>query len=186
MPQCSTCGSAVSEHDNVCPDCGMELGTGSPSASPQGPAATPPASPAPAPPGSAQPPAVPSDPVASPKLPAQATAGLAKLTLRRAGALTSESFALGERVSIGRFDAETGPVDVDMGLLPEGAYLSRHHAEMWRDASGKWFVKDLGSQNGTFVRPASSTQFQRVAPEQAVNDGDEIAFGNARFEFRTA
>lgn len=51
--------------------------------------------------------------------------------------------------------------------------------------NGKWFIKDLGSQNGTLVRPASSTQFQRVAQEQPVNDGDEMAFGNARFEFRT-
>lgn len=108
----------------------------------------------------------------------------ARLTLRRAGALTSESFLLGERVLIGRFDVETGPVDVDMGHLPEGAYLSRHHAEIWCDDSGRWFLKDLGSQNGTFVRPAQAARFQRVTTDQPVGDGDEIAFGNARFEFR--
>jgi pSer/pThr/pTyr-binding forkhead associated (FHA) protein len=184
MPQCSTCGSVVSEQDKVCPDCGMELGAVVPSG-PQPSPATPPASSSPVPPSSSPPPAAPPEPPIAPKPSGQAAAGLAKLTLRRAGALTSESFLLGERVSIGRFDAETGPVDVDLGLLPEGAYLSRHHAEMWRDANGKWFVKDLGSQNGTFLRPASSTQFQRVVQEQPVNDGDEIAFGNARFEFRT-
>jgi pSer/pThr/pTyr-binding forkhead associated (FHA) protein len=111
---------------------------------------------------------------------------MAKLTLRRAGALTSDVFPLGEHVTVGRFDVETGPVDVDMGPLPEGAYLSRHHAEMWRDGNGKWFIKDLGSQNGTFVRPANMTTFQRVIQDQPINDSDEIAFGNARFEFRTA
>jgi len=182
MPQCSTCGSSVSAQDRVCPDCGMELGPVVPSAGAQTPAATPPASPAAVPPSSLQPSAA---PPASPVPPAQPVAGLARLTLRRAGALTSESFPLGEHVTIGRFDVETGPVDVDLGPLPEGAYLSRHHAEVWRDTNGKWFIKDLGSQNGTLVRPASSTQFQRVVQEQPVNDGDEMAFGNARFEFRT-
>ena len=182
MPQCSTCGSTVSDQDKVCPDCGMELGAGPPPAG-QSPAAIPPASPAPVPPSSSQPPAV---PPASLAPPAQAVAGQGKLTLRRAGALTSESFPLGEHVTIGRFDVETGPVDVDLGPLPEGAYLSRHHAEVWQDGGGKWFIKDLGSQNGTFVRAAKSTQFQRVTQDQAISDGDEIAFGNARFEFRTA
>ena len=186
MPQCSTCGSNVSEQDQVCPDCGMELGKGSQPAATHPPAPAPPASPASAPSGSSQPPAAPPEPAAPPKPPAQAVTGLAKLTLRRAGALTSESFPLGEHVTIGRFDAETGPVDVDLGPLPEGAYLSRHHAEIWRDGSGKWFIKDLGAQNGTFVRPDKSTKFQRVTQDQPISDGDEIAFGNARFEFRTA
>jgi len=130
MPQCSTCGSSVSAQDRVCPDCGMELGPVVPSAGAQTPAATPPASPAAVPPSSLQPSAA---PPASPVPPAQPVAGLARLTLRRAGALTSESFPLGEHVTIGRFDVETGPVDVDLGPLPEGAYLSRHHAEVWRD-----------------------------------------------------
>jgi pSer/pThr/pTyr-binding forkhead associated (FHA) protein len=185
MPQCSTCGAAVPEHDQVCPDCGMELGTSSHS-----PAAPPIFSPsASAPPGlpsSSQPPPGPGKPAAPLKAPAEVVTGLAKLTLRRAGAITSEAFPLGERVTIGRFDAETGPVDVDLGPLPEGAYLSRHHAEVWRDENGKWFIKDLGSQNGTFVRPDKSTKFQRVNQDQPISDGDEIAFGNARFEFRMA
>jgi pSer/pThr/pTyr-binding forkhead associated (FHA) protein len=125
------------------------------------------------------------NPAAPLKPPAESLAALARLTLRRAGALTSESFPLGGHVTIGRFDVETGPVDVDLGPLPEGAYLSRHHAEIWRDENGKWFIKDLGSQNGTFVRPDKSTKFQRVTQGQTINDGDEIAFGNARFEFRS-
>jgi len=178
MAQCSTCGSNVSDQDQVCPDCGMELATvPQPEASPV-PASVLPTSPKPA--------DSPHEPVSALKSSAPEVAGLAKLTLRRAGSLTAEAFTLGEHVTIGRFDADTGPVDVDLGPLPEGAYLSRHHAEMWHDGSGQWFVRDLGSQNGTFVRLADSAGFQRVTQDQPISDGDEIAFGNARFEFRRA
>jgi pSer/pThr/pTyr-binding forkhead associated (FHA) protein len=111
--------------------------------------------------------------------------GLARLTLKRSGVLTSETFQLGERVTVGRFDPDSGPVDVDLGALPEAPYISRHHAEIWRDAAGQWFIKDLGSRSGTFVRATGQTQFQRVTGEQAINDGDEVALANARFEFRT-
>jgi len=186
MAQCPNCGSAVSDQDNLCPNCGIEL-AGSRPGRPQfpPPQATPPHdvsdSTAHQVPLSGP---TPREPLVPLKTGARALAGLAKLTLRRSGLLSSESFRIGEHVTIGRFDAETGPVDVDLAPLPEGAYLSRHHAEMWRDSNGMWFIKDLGSQNGTFVRPGCSTKFQRVAQDQPINDGDEIAFGNARFEFR--
>jgi len=98
--------------------------------------------------------------------------------------LTTEAFPIGDRVVIGRFDAESGPVDVDLGPLPEAAYVSRHHAEIWRDASGQWFLKDLGAMNGSFVRSPGQSQFQKISGDQALSDGDEIALGNARFEFR--
>jgi len=105
--------------------------------------------------------------------------------LRRGGALTNQVFSLGERGILGRFDPETGPVDVDLAPLPEAVYVSRHHAEIWRDASGRWFVKDLGSGNGTFLCPAGQRLFQKVHGDQILHDGDEIALGNARFEFRS-
>lgn len=175
MPQCPTCGSSVSQQDRVCPDCGMELGISPPAGIQPAPAAA----------SAMAEPSPPQPPASPPPVPPQVMAGLAKLTLRRAGELTGEIFPLGEHVTIGRFDVETGPVDVDLGPLPEGAYLSRHHAELRRDANGSWFIKDLGSQNGTFVRSGSSAKFQRAVQEQPVADGDEIAFGNARFEFRT-
>jgi pSer/pThr/pTyr-binding forkhead associated (FHA) protein len=127
----------------------------------------------------------PREPLVPLKTGARALAVSAKLTLRRSGVLSSESFSIGEHVIIGRFDAETGPVDVDLGDLPEGSYLSRQHAELWRDSNGKWFVKDLGSHNGTFVLSGYSAKFERVTQDQPINDGDQIAFGNARFEFRT-
>ena len=86
---------------------------------------------------------------------------------------------------LGRFDSETGPVDVDLASMPEAMYVSRRHAELWKSADGSWFIKDLGSHNGTFVRSGEKPQFQRVSGEQLLSDGDEIALGNARFEFRT-
>lgn len=50
-----------------------------------------------------------------------------------------------------------------------------------------WYVKDLGSSNGTFLWTSGAQQPQRLPPHQpaALNDGDEVAFGNARFIFRT-
>jgi len=99
--------------------------------------------------------------------------------------LSQEVFSLGSGPSIiGRFDPETGPVDLDLGPLPEAVYVSRHHAEIWCDASSQWFVKDLGSGNGTFVCAAGERQFKKASGDHPIKDGDEIALGNARFEFR--
>jgi pSer/pThr/pTyr-binding forkhead associated (FHA) protein len=100
--------------------------------------------------------------------------------------LSQEVFTIAGGPSvIGRFDPETGPVDVDLGPLPEAVYISRQHAEIWSDASGQWFIKDLGSGNGSFVCPAGERRFQKTSGEHPIKDGDEIALGNARFEFRT-
>jgi len=115
--------------------------------------------------------------------PAPATTGTAKLLLKRGGAPTGDVFSIGPNATVGRFDPESGPVDVDMANLPEAVYISRHHAEvMLRD--GQWLVKDLGSRNGTFVKNESG--FARVTGETPIQNGDEVAFGNARFEFQSA
>jgi pSer/pThr/pTyr-binding forkhead associated (FHA) protein len=169
MAQCPTCGSNVSDSADVCPDCGMDLkATSSPPS--QG--------------GPSLPPVPPSAPPLQQPNPPEVTAGAARLTLRRGGVLTQEAFPVIERSVLGRFDPETGPVDVDLGTLPEAVYVSRHHAEVWCDSAGQWFVKDLGSGNGTFVCAAGQRQFQRVTGDHSLKDGDDIALGNARFEFR--
>jgi len=114
--------------------------------------------------------------------PAPATSGTAKLLLKRGGAPTGDVFSIGPNATIGRFDPESGPVDVDMANLPEAVYISRHHADiLLRD--GQWMVKDLGSRNGTFVK--TDAGFDRVTGETPIQSGQEIAFGNARFEFQS-
>ncbi len=173
MAQCSTCGSTVPESSTVCPDCGMELTAGKP--------------PVDAPSqGQRQAEVIP-PPVAPRQAPPSPASGVgARLILRRAGVLSNEVFSLPPGPSvIGRFDPETGPVDVDLGPLPEAVYISRHHAEIWVNEAGQWFVKDLGSGNATFVCAAGERQFKKTTGDHPIKDGDEVAFGNARFEFRT-
>lgn len=192
----------------MCPDCGTDLSStagGSspvpppffsnsfpPVPQPGDPAPVPPEAPAPppVPPATPRPaapmtgvlgaPPVPEAPPPPPVLPA----ATATLTLKRGGALTAEVFTLGERVVLGRFDPDSGPVDVDLGPLPESNYVSRHHAEIWKDGSGQWFIKDLGSRNGTFFKAPGEAQFQRATGDHGITSGSEIALGNARFEFQ--
>ncbi len=86
---------------------------------------------------------------------------------------------------VGRFDPETGPVDIDLSAAPEAGQLSRHHAVLYRETDGRWYVKDLGSTNGVFVRrPDSATFGPRLIAPAALAPGDEVAFGNARFIYK--
>ena len=105
----------------------------------------------------------------------------------RYGAPTGDEHPLlGQRLVVGRFDAETGPVDIDLSQAPESEQISRQHAEVYREADGGWFVKDLGSTNGVFVKAAGAATFgPRLTAPQALSTGDEIGFGNARFIFQT-
>lgn len=109
-----------------------------------------------------------------------------RLVVKRYGAVTPEEIPLqGDRLVVGRFDPESGPVDIDLSTAPEAAQLSRHHAELYREADGRWYVKDLGSTNGVFVkRPDSATFGPRLTTPSALTPGDEVAFGNARFIFK--
>ena len=54
----------------------------------------------------------------------------ATLTLKRGGSLTSEKYTVNGKMTIGRFDPESGPVDIDLGPLPESSYISRRHAQV--------------------------------------------------------
>lgn len=107
-----------------------------------------------------------------------ADTGSARLTVKRGGQETEEVFTFSAPAVIGRFDPAVGPVDIDLGPLPEGAYVSRKHAKI-TCADGVWSIHDLGSSNGTFVL---RSDFERVE-EAELTDGAEIALGNARFVF---
>lgn len=102
-----------------------------------------------------------------------------RLVLKRAGAETDTVFAFTPPATVGRFDASVGPVDIDLGSIDESATVSRNHAQFVEE-DGTLKVKDLGSSNGTYVL---RDDFEKVE-EAELSDGDELAFGNARFVYR--
>lgn len=212
MKTCLTCGASVADDADVCPDCGMEFESAPAASGPQSAPAISSASDsagytvdfgnefggdnAVATPVnadesnyelSASEPSVvldKSEPVVTPTPVAATPTDTAHITLRRGGALTSETFRFASGAVVGRFDPDSGPVDVDLAPLPEASYVSRHHAEFRRDGGNdKWFVKDMGSSNGTFWRAGGAGAFSRLSGEQELIAGDEISLGNARFEF---
>jgi two-component system, cell cycle response regulator len=76
--------------------------------------------------------------------------------------LTNESYVFGR---------EAG-VDLIIGR----SSVSRRHAELVRDQRNAWFVRDLGSTNGTFVN-------ERKIDYEALRDGDQLRLGDAIFKF---
>lgn len=103
------------------------------------------------------------------------------------GAPTGEEVPLlGERLVVGRFDAETGPVDIDLSGTPESVHISRRHGELFREGQGAWSVRDLGSTNGVFVKSSADSGFgPRITAPRPLSNGDEVSFANARFIFKT-
>jgi serine phosphatase RsbU (regulator of sigma subunit)/pSer/pThr/pTyr-binding forkhead associated (FHA) protein len=59
---------------------------------------------------------------------------------------------------------------VDAGVRLDHAMVSRHHAELLRDPFGRWWVRDLGSRNGTVVNGTA-------VAESPVGEGDRIHVG---------
>ncbi len=106
----------------------------------------------------------------------------ARLVPRDYGASTTETFPLmGDRVSVGRFDSSTGPVDIDLSGMKGEAHISRRHAEFALE-NGKWVIRDLGSTNGVYLKRVGQAAYgPRIAQPEILNDGDEIAFGNTKF-----
>ena len=151
------------------------------------PAAPPPAEQVPAPAAPTPAAATAATDATAPAPPQTATGQRARLVMKRFGAVSANEFPLlAERLVVGRFDPETGPVDIDLSTMDEAPYISRQHGEIYREANGAWFVKDLGSDNGIFVKGQADASFgPRITAPRALSDGDEIAFGNARFIFRT-
>jgi pSer/pThr/pTyr-binding forkhead associated (FHA) protein len=100
------------------------------------------------------------------------------------GASGGESFTLSsDQMVVGRFDPSAGPVDIDLAGHPGENYISRRHAELYLE-NGVWFVRDLGSTNGVYVKKAGQGQYSpRLTEPSALGDGDEVAFGNVKFVF---
>jgi pSer/pThr/pTyr-binding forkhead associated (FHA) protein len=104
----------------------------------------------------------------------------------RYGAPSGDEIPLfGQRLVVGRFDPETGPVDVDLTAMDAGGHISRQHGELYRESDGSWMVRDLGSTNGVFVKGADAAFGPRITTPRPLKDGDEVAFGNVRFIFKS-
>ena len=102
-----------------------------------------------------------------------------RLIVVRNGEETDISFEISPPAVIGRFDPSVGPIEVDLGQVEEGSYVSRKHAKITLE-DGVYQIEDLGSSNGTFIL---RDDFERIQKAEIV-DGDQIALGNARFNFR--
>lgn len=107
-----------------------------------------------------------------------------RLVLKRGGQETEVIFLFGCPAMIGRFDPSVGPIDVDLGSIPEGSYVSRKHAKI-HEEDGQYILSDLSSSNGTYRLDPEAGDFVKIE-SSPILDGDEIAFGNARFIFRTS
>src|SRR5207248_7730662 len=59
----------------------------------------------------------------------------------------------------------------DSQILLESTTVSRHHAELRQDESGRWVIRDLGSRNGTLING-------RPAKEQILYHRDQIQIGS--------
>lgn len=64
--------------------------------------------------------------------------------------------------------------DADNDLVLAHQSVSAHHA-MIRRSRGSYYIRDLGSTNGTFLNG------RRIESEQPLRPGDEMRFGAARF-----
>ena len=108
----------------------------------------------------------------------------AHLTFKRFGVLSKDVIPLqASPLVVGRFDASSGPVDIDLTSLPGGENVSRQHAEVFFQG-GSWMVREVSSTNGVFVKRAGETAFSpRLQTPTDLRNGDEVAFGNLAFVF---
>jgi hypothetical protein len=216
MITCAVCGKQNPDGTQYCEDCGAELtpaaapapaapapvAEAAPAAEAAAPApeATPAAEAVPAPTPEAAPtvptpeatPAAPAEAAPAPEAalvpePAPVAFKPGKFTVKRFGALSSDVIPLqGAKLTVGRFDASTGPVEIDLSSLPGAENISRRHAEVFFE-DGVWKVKDLGSTNGVFVKKAGQDAYSaRLVEPTALSNGDELAFGNIVVVFEDA
>jgi pSer/pThr/pTyr-binding forkhead associated (FHA) protein len=111
--------------------------------------------------------------------------GSARLVAKQVGSSVSEFSLDGSNTIIGRFDPDSGPVDIDLEGFSGDETISRHHAEIYCE-QGQWKVQDLGSTNGVFIKHSGQTRFgARVVIPEILTSGDEVAFGKIRFLFHS-
>src|SRR3954469_3022358 len=83
---------------------------------------------------------------------------------------TEQRHQLRDRTSIGR--------DRRCDICVDDPMVSTSHAEIVRDVTGAYRLRDLGSRRGTFVG-------ERQVDEIELHEGDELLIGPARMRFHT-
>ncbi|MBC6473162.1 MAG: FHA domain-containing protein [Hormoscilla sp. GM102CHS1] len=108
----------------------------------------------------------------------------ARLIPKQAGSPVPEIILDSSSAIIGRFDPDTGPVEVDLEGFHGDETVSRNHGEIYLER-GQWQIKDIGSINGIFIKPAGQTRFgPKITMPSTLNPGDEIAIGKVRLLFQ--
>lgn len=121
-----------------------------------------------------------SPPTANPSI----SPSTARLISKLPNVPTAEFNLDGSNAIVGRFDTDSGPVDIDLEGFPGQDTVSRAHAEIYYE-TGEWKIKDIGSTNGVFIKPVGQSRFgARITIPETLNSGDEIAFGKIRFLFK--
>lgn len=92
-----------------------------------------------------------------------------KVLVAKNGPLEGSTYAIESRVLIGR-DGECDIQVIDQSV-------SRKHACVLEQNDGSVLVRDLGSDNGTWLR-------KQPVSEALLQPGDEITIGDTRFEYR--
>jgi signal transduction histidine kinase/CheY-like chemotaxis protein len=82
---------------------------------------------------------------------------------------TEQRYQLTDRTSIGR--------DRQCDICVDDPMVSTSHAEIVRDVTGAYRLRDLGSRRGTFVG-------ERQVDEIELHDGDELLIGPTRMRFQ--
>lgn len=109
--------------------------------------------------------------------------GLAKLIPKQVGAPIPEFVLDSDRAIAGKFDANTGPVEIDLSGFYGTENVSPQHAQIYLEG-GQWKIEDLGSTTGTFIKPFGGTGYQKITAPFSLNSGDEITIGNIRLLFQ--
>jgi len=114
-------------------------------------------------------PAAAPEPVAVAPAGAPVSGGSRAVLVVSAGAALGRQLRLGEELVIGR------AVDGE-GRLSEDLELSRRHARIARDDTGRLRIEDLGSANGTFVNG------ERIRESKVLSVGDSVRIGSTTLE----
>lgn len=68
--------------------------------------------------------------------------------------------------------AEIGALSLSADAVTNvGKGVSAHHARIWCDAEGRWFIEGLGSRNGTLVRSGATRECTVVEPPCEEREG---------------